>query len=133
MLKIPEKIMTELIRHAKDHLPSESCGYLAGENNEVKKLIKMTNMDDLPDHFTFDPKEQFAALKLARNEGLQLISVYHSHPSSAARPSEEDLKLLKDPNMIYVIVSLETPAGDVKAYQISGENQMSEVQVSKIN
>ena len=67
----------------------------------------MTNIDNEPDHFSFEPKEQFAAVKDARNQGLSLMAVYHSHPETPARPSQEDLRLLKDPNMIYVIVSLE--------------------------
>jgi len=128
-ITIPQTVIDNMLSHARDLLPNESCGYLAGIDGAVNKLIKMTNIDNLPDHFTFEPREQFEAVKEARNEGLQLISVYHSHPTSPARPSQEDLKLLKDPNIIYVIVSLETDSGDIKAYRISGEEKMDEVDI----
>ena len=78
----------------------------------------MTNIDQSPEHFSFDPKEQFQVVKDARTNNLTLISVYHSHPETPARLSEEDIKLLNDPNMIYTIVSLMEKTPDVKAYQI---------------
>ncbi|MEC9236446.1 MAG: SIS domain-containing protein, partial [Pseudomonadota bacterium] len=40
-------------------------------------------------------KEQFKVLKESRAAGLQLLSVYHSHPESPARLSLEDLRLLQ--------------------------------------
>jgi len=129
-LSILKSVYDEVIEHSKALKPVESCGYLAGTISEsptepvdlkIITLHKMTNLDNEPDHFTFDPKEQFAALKAARSEGQALLAVYHSHPESPARPSQEDLRLLKDPNMIYVIVSLEHNQPDMKAYRIVNE------------
>lgn len=124
-MKITKQLKTEIIEHAKALTPVESCGYLAGKDNTLSKLYKMTNLDNAADHFTFDPKEQFAALKDARNQGLQLLSVYHSHPESPARLSQEDLKLLIDPNMIYLIVSLEAETPDVKAFKTKDNKSIS--------
>ena len=44
--------------------------------------------------------------------------MYHSHPESPARLSHEDLRLLQDPNMVYLIISLEHQQADLKAYHI---------------
>lgn len=120
-LHILKSVYDEVIDHSRELKPIESCGYLVGKEMSIQKLIKMTNLDNEPDHFTFDPKEQFAAVKEARAAGQQLLAVYHSHPESPARPSQEDLRLLKDPNMIYVIVSLEHDEPDMKAYRIVDE------------
>jgi proteasome lid subunit RPN8/RPN11 len=84
-------------------------------------------VDNSPEHFSFDPKEQFAVVKEARNNGLTLMGVYHSHPESPARLSEEDLRLLNDPNMVYFIVSLLTKEGDIKAYKINKTDESIEV------
>ena len=65
-----------------------------------------------------DPKEQFATLKQARSLGQELKVVYHSHPETPARLSEEDLRLLQDPNMIYLIISCEKEERDIRAYRI---------------
>ena len=128
-LVIDESVYTEIIDHSFELKPIESCGYLAGKENHITKLYKMVNIDNEPDHFSFEPKEQFAVLKDARANDLQLLSVYHSHPESPARPSQEDLRLLKDPNMIYVIVSLEHDTPDLKAYRIV-DSEVSELTVS---
>ena len=117
-LSIEESVYDEIVLHAKALKPVESCGYLAGKEGHIQQLYKMTNLDNEPDHFTFDPKEQFAVLKASRAAGTQLLAVYHSHPVSPARPSIEDLRLLKDPSMIYVIVSLEKDQADLKAFRI---------------
>ncbi|MGE4170157.1 MAG: Mov34/MPN/PAD-1 family protein [Candidatus Margulisiibacteriota bacterium] len=117
-MNILNTIYDEIVAHAKAGLPNETCGYLAGQNDTITTFYPMTNVDASPEHFSFDPKEQFAAIKQARAAGLQVMAVYHSHPESPARLSEEDLRLLNDPNMVYIIVSLMNPEADVKGYKI---------------
>lgn len=45
-------------------------------------------------------------VKEARKEGWDLVAVYHSHPGTPARMSEEDIHLAFDSEMIYVIYSV---------------------------
>ena len=104
-LIIPEHVKQAIIDHALEITPIESCGYLAGKDGHVSEYYPMTNVDQSPEHFSFDPKEQFKAVKKARSEGLSLVSVVHSHPESPARLSEEDLRLFNDPDPVYIIVS----------------------------
>ena len=125
-LEIPQEIIDDMIAHAKEMLPNECCGYLAGKQLEdsiaLESIYKMTNTDNKPDHFTMEPKEQFAAMKDARAKELSLSVVYHSHPETPARPSEEDLRLLVDPQMVYVIVSmLDEVQPSIKAYRINNK------------
>ena len=82
--------------------------------------FEMTNMDHGRDHFSFDPGEQFRVHREARDQGLEIGAVYHSHPSTPARPSAEDIRLAADPRLVYLIVSLAGGASDVKAYRIRG-------------
>jgi proteasome lid subunit RPN8/RPN11 len=128
-MRIPEDIRREMIRLAQKDQPVETCGYLAGQGDEVRVIIPMTNVDRSPEHFSFDPKEQFQALKTARNQGLKLIGVYHSHPASPARLSAEDLRLANDPGLIYAIVSLAGPEPVIKAFQVNSRN-VNEVSIS---
>ena len=53
-----------------------------------------------------DPKEQLAAVKDMRSNGLQLLGNFHSHPESPSRPSEEDKRLAYDSKVNYLILSL---------------------------
>lgn len=116
-IKIHQQVIDDMIAHSKELAPVESCGYLSGTPGQIRRLIRLTNVDNSPEHFSFDPKEQFAALKDARNNAEQLLSVYHSHPESPARMSDEDLRLLQDPSMVYIIVSLMNSTPDVKAFR----------------
>jgi proteasome lid subunit RPN8/RPN11 len=118
MIKIPKMIYDAMIGQAVGELPDETCGYLAGTGDRIFERIPMTNVDHSPEHFTFDPAEQFAALKTARGKGMALQVVYHSHPSTPARLSEEDLRLLNDPSMIYIIVSLADAKPSMRAFRV---------------
>lgn len=124
-MKIKREVYEAIVAHAKELSPIESCGYLAGKFGEITRFYKMTNVDNSPEHFSFDPKEQFSVVKDARKEGLDLLSVYHSHPETPARLSEEDIKLLNDPTMIYIIVSLMDEKADVKGYQLEKPDEKS--------
>ena len=135
-IKIPQSIIDQIVADAQEMLPNEGCGYLVGLGDTIHRFYKMSNLDAQPDHFSFDPQEQFKVLKEARRDGYQILSVYHSHPSSPARLSIEDYRLLKDKNMIYIIVSMITDTfivnEAIKAYRITGENSSDLVRIEII-
>lgn len=106
MVIISSEILAELVSHAKEDAPLEACGLLAGIGSVVKKIYRLTNVDGSCEHFSLDPKEQFAAVKDMRAEGLEMLAVYHSHPASPARMSDEDLRLALTPDIEYMIISL---------------------------
>ena len=114
-MKIPHNIIEELIEQARQDAPNESCGYLlgipspsAGGDGEglVTENYWMENIDHSSEHFSFAPKDQFAALKYARSKNLKILANWHSHPASPSRPSQEDLRLANDPTIRYAILSL---------------------------
>lgn len=115
---ISESIQQDMIAHARSEYPNECCGYVLGVGNTCEYVYKMTNIDHSPVHFSFDPKEQFSAIKYARSNQQELLVVYHSHPDTAPELSEEDMRLLNDPNMVYVIVSLKDNQPVLKAFRI---------------
>lgn len=114
--------MRRVLEHAKKDAPIEACGYLAErQDGVITAYYPLFNVDRTSEHFSFDPKEQFAAMRDARSKGLNLRAVYHSHPHTPAWPSEEDKKLAYDSGMSYVIVSLAYDREDVKAFKIDAE------------
>ncbi len=117
-MKIPKDIYEQIILQAQKDLPNEACGYLAGKNGIVTKAYAIKNIDQSHEHFSFDPEEQFAAIKDMRKENLVAIAVYHSHPETPARPSKEDIKLAYDPEIYYLIISLAGEAPEIKSFKI---------------
>ena len=109
-MKIPQIIIDELISQARQDAPNETCGYLLGisgdEEDEVTENYWMENIDHSSEHFFFAQKDQFAALRYAREKGLKILANWHSHPASPSRPSQEDLRLANDPSIRYAILSL---------------------------
>ena len=84
----------------------------------------MTNVDASAEHFSFDPKEQFAAVKAARAEELDLVANYHSHPETPARMSTEDLRLANDSSIVYLIYSVADST--LKAFTVDGSRTVTE-------
>jgi proteasome lid subunit RPN8/RPN11 len=121
MLKVSVAALAELISHAKADAPIEACGYLGEKDGVADLVLRLTNVDASPEHFSLDPREQFAAVRQMRSDGYRLRAVYHSHPASPARPSQEDIRLAFDPSLSYVIVSLAEPSPVVNSFTIRQE------------
>ena len=131
MLTIPKSIVEEIYAQAKAEAPLEACGYLGGKDGVVSVRYPLYNIDQSTEHFSFDPKDQFKVVKEARAAGVDLIAVYHSHPETPARPSEEDIKLAYDPNISYVIASLAGENEDIKSFHIkSGTAEKEELEIT---
>lgn len=105
-MTIPPEIIRSLIAQARRDAPIETCGYLLGTGDTVRENYPMENIDHSAEHFSFAPKDQFAALRYARSKGLKILANWHSHPASPSRPSREDLRLANDPSIRYAILSL---------------------------
>lgn len=119
-MTIPEHIIDELIAQARQEAPNESCGYLLGTEDTVLENYPMENIDHSPEHFSFAPKDQFAALRYARGKGLRILANWHSHPASPSRPSQEDLRLANDPGIRYAILSLLGNRPTLNSFRIQG-------------
>jgi proteasome lid subunit RPN8/RPN11 len=117
-LKIEINTYNAIITHAERVLPHEACGYLAKKNGVVCHHYELSNTDQAADHFSMDPKEQFAAIKDMRMRGLTLCAVYHSHPETPARASAEDIRLAYDPDINYVIISMMSKDRVVRSFKI---------------
>lgn len=105
-MEINDEVIKSVIEQAKKDAPIESCGLLLGKDDLVTENYWMENIDHSSEHFSFAPKDQFAALKYARGKGLKILANWHSHPASPSRPSQEDIRLANDPHIRYAIISL---------------------------
>ncbi len=108
-----------MLAAAKEAVPLEACGLLAGVEARITKCYVLTNADASPEHYSMKPEEQFAAVKDLRAAGLKLLGIWHSHPASPARMSAEDMRLAYTPDIVYVILSLVEPrAPSIRAFVV---------------
>lgn len=111
--------MDEIVAHAKDGFPDEVCGLLAGRNDVIQRLFRITNIDKSSISYMMEPAEQFKAFKEMRNEGLELLAIYHSHPTSQAHPSQTDVRLAYYPDAVYIIASMQKVSiPEIKGFRI---------------
>lgn len=110
MIYLSKSNFENVLNYSLSQLPNEACGLVAGRiedsNKIIEKVYLLSNIDQSPEHFSMDPKEQFAAVKDMRGNGWVLLGNFHSHPGTPARPSEEDIRLAFDPSKSYLIISL---------------------------
>jgi len=120
LLKIPKAIVDQIIAHARDAYPNESCGILAGRNSMPTHLYQVKNTDPNPRiRYLMDTQEQFWIFKNMRHNGLELVAIYHSHPETEAHPSPTDVKLAYYPDAYYILTSLQDPQNPViRAFRI---------------
>ena len=131
MITLPKAEYQKILEHAEKNLPEEACGLIAGhidgENKHIEKVYLLTNIDHSNEHFSLDPKEQLAAIKDMRQNGLAPLGNWHSHPESPSRPSDEDKRLAYDSKASYLILSLQDRANPVlNSFHIEGVNATNE-------
>ena len=130
MIKLKRSDYSRIVEHAEKEAPIEACGLIAGEldgeDRIIKKVYILTNTDHAEEHFTLDPKEQLAAVKDMRAEGLIPLGNWHSHPVSPSRPSDEDKRLAFDSNASYLILSLMDDEPVLNSFHIEGDTATKE-------
>ncbi len=126
-IRLPRSLVEAIAAQGRREAPLEACGYCAGVDGEVRELLPLRNADQSPEHFSFDPRDQFASLKTARQKGLQLVAVYHSHPVTPPRMSAEDIRLANDPSMVYLIYSI--AMNELRGFAVDDRKQVLPVAV----
>lgn len=109
-VRIRESQIRLLIDEACCRNPIEACALLFGESSKdicfVKKVVVTPNSLSSAMEFQISPELVVAELKKAETEGLELVGIFHSHPTTPY-PSVVDLGNMKLwVNVFWLIFSL---------------------------
>tara|TARA_Y100000590_G_scaffold142218_3_gene163181 strand:+ start:6071 stop:6478 length:408 start_codon:yes stop_codon:yes gene_type:complete len=113
----------KLIQHARSNEPYESCAILIGQ--EIKsgwKVIEVfltENIEKSKINFTISPQEEFKIDEIAKQKNLEIVSIFHSHPTSEPIPSNTDKKFMRLNPYPWIIYSGNT--NTMKAYSLDLE------------
>jgi proteasome lid subunit RPN8/RPN11 len=144
-LWISGHLAEKISAHGAETYPHECCGALLGKDRdeidtgtfeqpagplpkatrEVLELFALVNRrDDSPrNRFSISVDDVRAAEKAAREQELEVVGWYHSHPDHPARPSEYD----RDhawPWYSYIIVSVQNGAPqDMTSWRLNDDRQ----------
>ena len=77
--------------HVAEQAPLEACGLLAGKQDSVEAVLKVRNAVQSPVRFRMDAQEQYNAFVWIEDNDLELVGIYHSHPSGPETVSPTDI------------------------------------------
>ena len=131
MLKLPQDNVDEMIAHAKEDVPNECCGIIAGKDGVAKKLYRAINAEASPYRYSVDPKDLLRIYRDLDSNGWDVMVIYHSHTHTEAYPSKTDILLAAWEDAYYVLVSLQEEDNPVvRAFRIKeGEVTEEDVEV----
>ena len=87
-----------MVAHARRTYPNECCGAMVGmidgDTKNVREAIELRNAFEGAQAARYElrPEDLLAADKAARERGMDLIGIYHSHPDCDAYFSTTDLQ-----------------------------------------
>jgi proteasome lid subunit RPN8/RPN11 len=98
MIEVEGSPWREMISHAEQTYPHECCGamlgHIDGDKKTVTEAVPLENasIGERWRHYELRPEDLISAEKSARDRGLDLIGIFHSHPDCDAYFSETDLR-----------------------------------------
>lgn len=141
-LAFAPELLADLRRRAEAAYPSECCGALLGGGPWVVgrgswdggdesggagviRIVRVVACENAaPDptrRYSIAPEELLALHRAAREEGLEVVGYYHSHPSGDGEPSAVD-RAESWPDLVYVIIPVGPEgAGPVRCWRFAGD------------
>jgi [CysO sulfur-carrier protein]-S-L-cysteine hydrolase len=117
--------LQKMIAHVDSHAPLEACGLLAGLNSKVETVLEVTNRAQSAVRFVMDPIEQLNAFEWIEANGLELIGIFHSHPTGPETVSPTDI-VDAAYAVVYVILALSDDVWHIRGFWIEN-GKFSEV------
>ena len=112
-VKIRSKDLEKIRKHGEADYPNECRGFLLGKTDrdtktviKSKPVVNSREQENRYNRYYIPPEEYMRIERLARDEDLEVIGFYHSHPDAEARPSQYDLDH-SWPFYSYIIVSVQ--------------------------
>jgi [CysO sulfur-carrier protein]-S-L-cysteine hydrolase len=128
-IRVRAEILEEMIRHARREPEIECCGLLAGRDGVVMTIFPTDNALRSATSYEIAPHDLFQLFRRFRQEGLEHLGHYHSHPHTENVPSPRDIEQAYYPDEAYFIISLLPGAPrPVRAFRIR-DGQAEELEI----
>jgi len=114
-VRLPKAAVEAMLAHARDGYPFEVCGVFLGRSGpfarvEAVKQVVNRETESPRVRYQIAPEDLIRIQREAREQGLEILGYYHSHPDHPARPSETDRRVaaggLSD-GVLHVVVGVE--------------------------
>ena len=101
----------ELEKHSAGCMPNEACALLLGRTDDtldaviVEDVLLMENAKGSPARFAIPDEQLIRAYGIAEKRRMEVVGVFHSHPSSPAVPSSTDERYMVLNPVVWLIYS----------------------------
>lgn len=111
MILLAARELERLKVQAEAAYPEECCAILLGRtdagNTVVVRALPAINIHEEPERaYEISPKALIAAQRNSREEGLEIVGFFHSHPDHPPQPSKSDLEQAIWFGHVYAIMSV---------------------------
>ena len=119
MIFLAPHLLQIITQESKKAYPFEACGLLVGHQTPdnaviITKVVQSKNVTNLDKRHSFeiDPQTRFDTMRNLSDKnnlgrfGKKILGHYHSHPDQPAQPSETDLAMVYEPELIWIITSI---------------------------
>ena len=125
MINLNAQHLSDMRVHGERDYPFECCGLMLGRFEAGRKVVVETypisnarEEEAKRNRFLIRPEELMRGEKYARENGLDVVGFYHSHPDDRAVPSQYDLEHAW-PTYSYIVVSVEEgQAVDLRSWEM---------------
>ncbi len=125
-LRLPEAIYQAILDHALREQPNECCGLLAGRVSEglatVEAMFPLVNALASPTEYEAEPRGLLDAHKEIWRRELDVLAVYHSHPTSPPVPSRKDRERNFSEEVVSLIVTLMTSPPTLRGWWLTAND-----------
>ena len=94
-----------LAQYSENQKPNEACAILFGKEDEVLDIFLTDNIEESPVNFTISNEQLIEANKIAEDQNVEIVGIFHSHPNSEAFPSNTDKKFMQSNPVAWIIYS----------------------------
>jgi proteasome lid subunit RPN8/RPN11 len=115
-LWVSSECLEQTLFHLRAVLPNEGVGLWVGKQGQVRQVWPLENVHTRPQQcYEADPQALIRALQRLKAGGLELLAIYHSHPTGPAWPSQTD-RSQAFWRVPYVIFDMQT--AEMRAYRL---------------
>jgi proteasome lid subunit RPN8/RPN11 len=117
-----------MLEHVLQCLPEEACGLVGGTGSQARIVFPIMNQLHSRERFEMEPREQIKALGWLEEHGLEVVSIFHSHPRGPQTPSPTDIDNFNYPPAVTLIWAPKETEWQVQGFSII-EKQASPLQL----
>lgn len=105
IVRVRREVLGHLLEEARSTPDMECCGLLAGRDGVISLVLPARNALASATAYEIAPPDLFALFRRMRDEQLDHLGIYHSHPHSDNVPSASDVERAYYPEAAQFILS----------------------------